>query len=424
MNRRQFLAIPVVTVPVWAAAEQVADPAQLKEAVRQAKPGDIILLRDGTWTDADLVIDAEGAPGKPITISAQTPGRVILTGHSRLRVGGRHIVVDGLNFKDGTHTDAVIAFRVSPTRLASECRITKCAIVDYLAKSKETDTKYLSMYGYKNRLDHCYLAGKLNLGTTLVVWLKEGDPVAEHLIEYNHFGPRPRLGLNGGETIRVGDSSTSMLSCKSRIEHNYFEKCSGEIEVISNKSCDNLYARNLFERCEGTLTLRHGNRCTVDGNFFLGHGAPNTGGIRIIGEDHKVVNNYLADLTGVSARAALSMMNGIPNSPANGYFQVKRAMVASNTVVNCVESIVIGIGDATKATLAPQASTFAKNVILGKQAPLVKMLNPQADVHWDGNTFYGADTGLKDVAASKDEPADISAPKIDRGGRGPDWRTI
>ena len=118
------------------------------------------------------------------------------------------------------------------------------------------------------------------------------------------------------------------------------------------------------------------------------------------------------------------MMNGIPNSPANGYFQVKRAMVASNTVVNCVESIVIGVGDTTKATLAPQASTFAKNVIAGTQAPLVKMLNPNADIHWDGNVFYGAETGLKDIRAAKDAPADIRAPQIDRTGRDPDWRTL
>ena len=62
-----------------------------------------------------------------------------------------------------------------------------------------------------------------------------------------------------------------------------------------------------------TLTLRHGNRCTVEGNIFLGHHKPETGGIRVIGEDHKVLHNYLEGLEGDRAGSAISMTNGIPN---------------------------------------------------------------------------------------------------------------
>ncbi|HEY3836580.1 MAG TPA: polysaccharide lyase 6 family protein [Bryobacteraceae bacterium] len=421
MNRRHFLVTSVAAVGAARGTEPVADASQLKEAMRKAVPGDTVLLRDGVWTDADLTIEAEGTPGRPITIRAQTPGRTILTGHSRIRIGGRHLVVDGLYFNDGQVTDAVIAFRASPTKLASECRVTRCVVTGFLAKSRETDTKFVSIYGSKNRFDHCYVAGKINLGTTLVVWLKAEDPVAGHLIDHNHFGPRPRLGLNGGETIRVGDSSTSMLSCKTRVEHNYFEKCNGEVEIVSNKSCDNLYTGNLFERCEGTLTLRHGNRCTVDGNIFLGHSEKNTGGIRIIAEDHKVINNYLRGLTGKDTRAAITMMNGIPNSPLFGYFQVKRAMVANNRVLDCAEPVVIGIGDATKASLPPLDCTFAKNIIVGTEGPLVQLLNPLAEVYWDGNVFYGADTGLKGVAAAPAAPAVGRPPAFDRSDAGPDW---
>jgi len=227
MTRRHFLAL---------AAASAASAADLKDMVRKAKPGETVVLPDGTYSDVDLVVDGEG-----ITVRAQTPGRVILTGKSRLRVAGRHVTVDGLLFKDGLDTDEVIAFRTSPSHLATECRITRCAVIDFKAESKEKNTKYVSIYGSKNRFDHCYLAGKLNLGTTLVVWLKEGAPMAEHVIENNHFGPRPPLGVNGGETIRVGDSTTSMLTARVQVRNNYFEKCSGEVEIISNKSCENVY---------------------------------------------------------------------------------------------------------------------------------------------------------------------------------------
>ena len=37
---------------------------------------------------------------------------------------------------------------------------------------------------------------------------------------------------------------------------------------------------------------RQGRPTAVDGNYFFGRGAPNTGGVRIIGERHRVFNNY------------------------------------------------------------------------------------------------------------------------------------
>src|SRR5256885_1452512 len=101
----------------------------------------------------------------------------------------------------------------------------------------------------------------------------------------------PPLGKNGGEPIRVGYSFQSMFSSKTTVEKNLFERCDGELEIISNKSCDNVYRNNTFLQCAGFFTLRHGNRCTVDGNYFLGKGKKGSGGVRIIGEDHAVTNN-------------------------------------------------------------------------------------------------------------------------------------
>ena len=55
------------------------------------------------------------------------------------------------------------------------------------------------------------------------------------------------------------------------VEDNYYEHCDGEAEIISNKSCENIYRRNTFVECKGAL-MRHGNRCTAEGNWFFGHG--------------------------------------------------------------------------------------------------------------------------------------------------------
>ena len=104
---------------------------------------------------------------------------------------------------------------------------------------------------------------------------------------------------------------------------NYFEHCNGETEIISNKSGENIFQYNTFFESEGTLTLRHGNRATVRGNFFFGNDKPNTGGVRIIGEDHKVYNNYFDGLRGTGNRSTITLMNGVSDSPLNRYFQVK-----------------------------------------------------------------------------------------------------
>ena len=55
---------------------------------------------------------------------------------------------------------------------------------------------------------------------------------------------------------------------------------------------------------------------TVENNVFLGNGKEGTGGVRIINKGQWVVNNFFYQCRGVDFRSPLSVMNGIPNSPA------------------------------------------------------------------------------------------------------------
>lgn len=71
---------------------QVSDMQALNKAIASAQAGDRIVMANGTWRDADILFAAVGDAGRPITIVAQTPGQVILTGTSRLRFSGRYIV--------------------------------------------------------------------------------------------------------------------------------------------------------------------------------------------------------------------------------------------------------------------------------------------------------------------------------------------
>ncbi len=145
--------------------------------------GDTIILKDGAWADALLKIHADGTAGKPVTIKAQTPGKVIFTGASRLSVGGSHVVVDGLWFQNPT-AEQVIELREDSKRLASDSRITNCAVTNDTQIASANSSQFISIYGARNRVDHCYIAGKTTEGTTMVVWLSnEAKDQGKHQID-------------------------------------------------------------------------------------------------------------------------------------------------------------------------------------------------------------------------------------------------
>jgi poly(beta-D-mannuronate) lyase len=370
----------------------VSSAQQINAALTSLVPGDTLVMTKGTWTNQQIVFQANGTADKKIYLVAEKEGEVILNGTSTLRIAGNHLVVSGLYFKDGySASGAVIEFRNGNIN-SNNCRLTNTAIVNYNSTDKTKDYKWISLYGTYNRVDHCYLKGKDNIGTTLVVWL--GSTPNYHLIDNNYFAYRPAYPENGAETIRIGDSGTSMQDSYTTVEYNYFEQCNGETEIISNKSCENIYRYNTFKDCEGTLTLRHGNRCTVENNFFFCGSKSNSGGIRIIGEDHKVINNYVEFATGTSYRSGITLMNGVPNSPLNRYFQVKRAIVAFNTIVNCRASLTIGAGKDYELTLPPLDCIIANNIFFSTQAPIVTLTDNPINMTWAGNIFYGTSIGM------------------------------
>jgi poly(beta-D-mannuronate) lyase len=353
-------------------AEQhlVTPKTDLKKLCQKVVAGDSIVLQNGDWRDVELEFSSlYGTPESPISIVAETLGEVVLSGKIQLRVSGEHVVVSGLVFRDCVGVDNVLELRSDDELPAEHCRVTNCVFDQPKAVESNKETTWLAVYGSNHRIDHCYFGGKKTRGATIVIWV--GEEPEDHRVDHNYFGPRPKLGQNGGETIRIGSSKDSEFVCKTIVEENYFFKCDGEAELISNKSCENIYRHNVVEECSGALTLRHGHRCLVDGNVFLGNEQAGTGGVRIIGRGHRVINNYFEGLRGDAERATICLMNGIPDSPLNGFAPVEDAIVAHNTFVDCKVTFEIGVGSGTrKRSVAPKKCLFANNVISsGKWTP-------------------------------------------------------
>ncbi|MEL4308650.1 chondroitinase-B domain-containing protein [Joostella sp. CR20] len=368
MKNTKLFSLLFITVLAFSCAKQselktLKNLSEFNEAISKAKPGDTLILANGTWENAELLFEAKGTSDSLITLKAETKGEVILTGNSNLRIAGEYLVVEGLVFKDGfTPTNEVISFKKDNKNLANNCRLTECVIDNFSNPERHEADTWVAIYGKNNRIDHNHLEGKRNRGVTMTVRLNtEESRENNHRIDHNYFGPRQNLGSNGGETLRIGTSHYSLTNSKTLVEYNYFDRCNGEHEIISNKSCQNTFKNNVFYECTGTLTMRHGNETWVEGNVFFGNGKLNTGGIRVINGQQTVVNNYGEGLTGYRFRGAFVVMNGVPNSPINRYFQVEDARVENNTFINS-DHVQLCAGSDDERSVTPINSVMANNI--------------------------------------------------------------
>ncbi len=364
-----MMAAAIVMVPTSALAADhlVRDQPAYAAAVKKAAPGDRILLADGEWRDFQIVFQARGTAAKPVTLAAQTPGKVIISGQSNLRIGGEHLLVSGLIFRNGwSPTKELISFRRDSKTVSRNVRLTQIVIDNFTNPDRRAEDIWVAIYGTDNRVDHSWLAGKRNAGVTLAVIRPKGQPGENRArIDHNYFGPRPPLGSNGGETIRIGTSDESLSDSKTVIERNWFEKCDGEVEIVSIKSGGNIVRGNMFVESQGSLVLRHGNGNLVERNVFMGRGKPSTGGIRVINRDQIVRHNYLEDVTGTSFLSAIAVMNGVPNSTVNRYHQVSGAVIERNTIVGAAR-VTFGAGADAERSAPPIDSRFDANLIVNE----------------------------------------------------------
>ncbi|MEO0464439.1 MAG: polysaccharide lyase 6 family protein [Pseudomonadota bacterium] len=352
--------------PALAERHLVRNQAEYAAAIEQVEAGDTIILSNGEWRDFDLVVRGMGTSEAPIRVIAQKPGEVFLTGQSSLRLAGKYLLVSGLVFTDGySPRGEVISFRRTKDDLAHHSRVTE-TVIDGFSKPDRYESDYwVGLYGQNNRFDHNSLIGKTNKGVTLAVRLdSEASRENSHRIEYNYFGPRPVLGSNGGETLRIGTSRYSMFNSNSLVANNVFDRTSGEVEIISSKSGGNIFRENVFLQSSGTLTLRHGDNDVVERNVFLGDGKDYTGGIRVINRGQIVRNNYMEGLRGESFSSAMAIMNGVPNSPVNRYVEVEGAVIESNTVVDS-RRLAFNVGADEERSAAPSNTRFANNLMGG-----------------------------------------------------------
>lgn len=358
---------------------------------------DIVVWEKGTYSDQIISFSSSA------TLRAEVDGEVIFTGASYMTISGSDATIRGFRWNNPTPVSGKPIIKLSSN--TSNCIIEECTITGSdLELDGETDTKWVSLYGTGHTVRNCSFIDKRNIGTTFVVWFEEGV-TPNHLIENNYF-TRPKTiydedgdAENGQETIRIGTSTWSMSSGECTVQGNHFHNCHGEqAEIISNKSCYNTYTGNLFSESMGTLTLRHGNYCTVSGNYFIGNGMSSSGGVRIIGEGHTVENNYMENLMGNNYTSAICIVRGEEDAELSGYWQVKNTTVTGNTVVECNVGITSNYGARTTMVLPVITTTVSNNIFImasSNNYSVYNVTSPEPDITWTNNQIYsGKQSGV------------------------------
>jgi hypothetical protein len=128
----------------------------------------------------------------------------------------------------------------------------------------------------------------------------------------------------------------------------------------------------------------------------MGDGKEKSGGIRLYGDDHLIINNYLEQLKGSKANGPLVLGNGVVDKNGdNKQNRVDRCTFAFNTLVNCESGLQIGYDHSGDFFLGVRDSVVAYNVVYMPDSPntVVENLASNTSVEYVGNVFWGKDYG-------------------------------
>ncbi|MGC0417899.1 chondroitinase-B domain-containing protein [Embleya sp. AB8] len=390
MQRRTFLkstavaalaAVPLATSLTGSASAAdvpVTSLAALQNAINGAAPGDRIVVADGTYTvptgSAITISGKHGTDAAPITIVSKTRGGVVLRGARGFALSNSsNIVISGFAFRQSTTFE-----------LPTDCSAIRLTRNDFQF-ADDGDPYWVVVRANDSKIDRNHFHDKTTAGIFIVVDGPGKTDMAQNVqIVRNHFSDHSFTGDNGGEPIRFGVSGRALSDAGGHVEYNLFERCNGDPEAISVKSSGNTVRYNTIRDSKGGIVLRHGNRSTVEGNYLIG----GTDGIRIYGNDHVIVNNYLSGLSGralvVGSGSTRDHTPGETESQRRGNDACDRVVIAHNSLINNV-----GMLSGETRAFEPRDVTIADNLLVADSGNLVAMGATTGFV-WQSNLLWGA----------------------------------
>lgn len=371
------------TNAAFSASYLIHNEKEFNDIRAQIKPGDQILIANGTYAPWGLIINTVGTAARPVTIKAETAGKVIFTGDVTqpiFKLTGSYTVLEGITFTGCNSEKGGVLVELSKS---AYCRLTECTFNKNVAKSQFTPIVVVSGLGEYNRVDHCTFAENVDNQELQVKVTKEVTPLYT-LVDNNLFKDKNKVSWkngNGGECVQIGQDPILLgtIPAKTIVRENQFIRCNGEAEVISNKSSNNAYIKNHFEDCNGELVMRGGHDCVIDSNIIKGGNS----GIRVNGSGHQITHNDISNIkTGI--RLMYGMASG--KTETGFYIAASGCTIRYNHISQAHTGILIGDSknadwtnkfDTTRypsrvmQDVAPFSNTLADNVFIDTKTNVV-----------------------------------------------------
>ncbi len=354
---------------------QVKSLAKLQISIDKAKPGDHIIVTDGIYvTDTSININARGTELNPIIILAENTGGVTLSGKGGfcLDSNSAYIIIKGFIFNHSAEVSDKIEYG------ATHCRFTH-----NLFELTGTGS-YLIVAGDNSEIDYNTFQNKNTEGRMLLVEGPgpESDVMAQNVwVHHNYFSNFENSHHNNSSSIQFGRSWCSMATAYGIVEYNLFSNCRGENENVAHKASNCIYRYNTFGPGCTELSLRHGNKNKVYGNYFQ-----ETEGIRIFGDDHLIFSNYFERNS-----RAIHLGNG-QDEVADGadlktHDRPDHVEIVYNTLVNNSQNFYMG---SRENGLGATFAKISNNIILGG-GKAVGFNGECSNAVWEGNIIWNTD---------------------------------
>ncbi len=257
----------------------------ISKAVESAQPGQIVVLKAGTYT-GDVTIQKSGSIDKPIRIIAEDGADVQCVGSCWFLYDVSDVICSGIVFKDSPGLALSVIGRCMRNRFEF-LRFIDCSI-----GRENACTFYFGGSGQAcNTVESCAFEGSAppdgsqpsaSIGLLIAEGdFQEGSPNRNYIISKNVFS---RYGYG----VIIGSRDSIEGEYGHRIENNSIDNCA--FEGIMVKCGDTLVKGNVIRNCSRhSISIAAGTGSILEDNRILDC----AWGIRVAGKGHSIANNCI-----------------------------------------------------------------------------------------------------------------------------------
>ena len=355
--------IALLLLPFNVNAACVATYGDLQTASQAlAGVGGTVEVCDDTYDDwcsqsSPLTLDDSGADDdNHIFIQPETVGGVTFTGHFNANITGSYVTFRNFKFlNNDTIENSLKLLTVS----GDYVNISNNSFTNAGISTSQSGGGRAIQYdvGADNgHIEYCTFDTFYNSTPVFLFGLNA------HM-HHNYLHNAHQTSTGQDSAIQIGDENKTTTDYNAIIEYNYFydyHERSGGGETISNKGSSVTYRFNVFEKSDA-LTIRNGDDCTIDTNYFLN---PYRSALRVFGKAHKILNNYfIGGYTGYPLFNARAGTQDPFQSGTAGYVAFQDGIFASNTLKVTTGNYGISIGAGGAGGFLPDTIEFINNLV-------------------------------------------------------------